>query len=356
MRSGNQENDLARPAVTVSDVAQARQRGLAFFKAEQGDKDHCPIQLFHPERPDRTVFSSSYAALALSVDPSAESLEIRRKLVRFIRSQKEWPGLWRYWGRGALVPCDLDDCSLGQIVLRLHGESCLPIDWLLALHQRPEGMFLAWMIPGNVRTLNPLYWLLCLRECTPRRLHFRFFGLWTTSGKSHCQQYHVISNTHIVHCLGDTPTAASAIDWIIDTVRRGLEFEREVYYRDPEFLYLGMGRAFRGGVTRFGEVAGLIERRLAENATPEGRIGGSAFTTAAACAALLHLGWRSPLVDSGIRWLVSTQAEDGGWPGSPLDHDGPPPSITGWGSRALTTAVVIEALALQESSIERLES
>jgi hypothetical protein len=352
MNLGKMNNRFALTDQDGSDLSQARLRGLAFFQAEQGDADHCPIQLFHPERPDRTVFASSYAALALSVDPSPQSVEIRRKLVRFIRSQKEWPGLWRYWGRGALVPCDLDDCSLGQIVLRLHGESCLPIDWLLALHQRPEGMFLAWMIPGNVSTWNPGYWLLCLREFTPRRLHFRHFGLWKTAGKSHAQQYHVISNTHIVHYLGDTPQSARAIEWIIDTVQRGREFDRELYYRDPEFLYLGMGRAFRAGLTRFGALAEVIEQRLAKRTTPEGRIGESAFTTAAACAALLHLGRRSPLVDAGVRWLVSTQAKDGGWPGSPLDYDGPPPSITGWGSRALTTAVVVEALALQESAGE----
>lgn len=69
--------------------AAARIRALAFFRTAQGDQDHCPIQLFHPERPDRTVFATSYAALALSADPSPESVAIRRRLVAFLRSQRE---------------------------------------------------------------------------------------------------------------------------------------------------------------------------------------------------------------------------------------------------------------------------
>ena len=330
-------------------LAEAKSRALAFFRAEQGDQDYCPIQLFHPDRPTRTVFSTSYAALALSADPSPESVAIRKRLVAFLQSQREWPGLWRYWGLQSLVPCDLDDCSLGQIVLRLHQVPCLRIDWLVALHRLPAGMFLAWMMPGNVWTLNPLYWLLCLRELTPKRLYFRFWGPWKQAGKSHLRQYHVISNAHIVHNLGETPVSAPAIDWIVDTVRQGVEFEREIYYRDPEFLYLAIGRAFTGGITRFGSLAGLIAERIERRATAAGQVGASAFTTAAACAALLHLGICGPLVERGIGWLLSQQAADGGWPGSPLDYDGPPPSITGWGSRALTTAVVVEALALYES-------
>ncbi len=330
-------------------LAEAKSRALAFFRAEQGDHDHCPIQLFHPDRPTRTVFSTSYAALALSADPSPESVAIRRRLVTFLQSQREWPGLWRNWGPKSLVPCDLDDCSLGQIVLRLHGVACRRIDWLVALHRLPEGMFLAWLMPGNVRTLHPLYWLLALRECTPRRLHFRFLGYWKQSGKSHQRQYHVISNAHIVHYLGETPVSARAIDWIIDTVVQGRELEREIYFRDPEFLYLAIGRAHHAGITRFGPLAGLIAERIKLRATTEGRLGESAFTTAAACAALLHLGVCGPLVERGIGWLLSQQAADGGWPGSPLEYDGPPPSIRGWGSRALTTAVVVEALALHES-------
>ncbi len=342
-------NGVSRKSPLDHELAAVRLKALAFISAELGNSDNLPIQLFNPDRPDRTVFASSYAALALAADPSAESLAIRRKLVAFIRSEREWPGLWRYWGKRSLIPCDLDDSSLGQIVLTAHGVRCWRTDWLLYLHRCREGMFHAWMMPGNVATLNPFYWLIALRDLTPARLHFRFFGLWKTAGKSHLYQYHVISNAHIVHYLGDTPRSAAAIDWIIDTMRSGREFEREIYYRDPEFLYLAIGRAFSGGIARFGPLVDVVERRVGERASATACVGESAFTTAAACAALLHLGRCGKVVKAAMNWLVSAQAEDGGWPAAPLDHDGPPPSRTYWGSRALTTAVVVEAIALYES-------
>ena len=216
-----------------NELTAARLKALAFIRAEQGDSDHLPIQLFNPNRPDRTTFSSSYAALALSADSGRESLAIRRKLVTFIRSRRDWPGLWRDFGQQSLIPADLDNSALGQIVLTMHGVSCWRTDWLFYLHRHREGMFYAWMMPGNVVTLNPLYWLLALRDLTPARLHFRYFGYWKTSGKSHPRQYHIISNTHIIHYLGDTPKSSAAIDWIVDTVHTGREFERERYYRDP---------------------------------------------------------------------------------------------------------------------------
>ena len=341
-------NAAASDSPRNNELTAARLKALAFIRAEQGDSDHLPIQLFNPNRPDRTTFSSSYAALALSADSGRESLAIRRKLVTFIRSRRDWPGLWRDFGQQSLIPADLDNSALGQIVLTMHGVSCWRTDWLFYLHRHREGMFYAWMMPGNVVTLNPLYWLLALRDLTPARLHFRYFGYWKTSGKSHPRQYHIISNTHIIHYLGDTPKSSAAIDWIVDTVNTGREFEREIYYRDPEFFYLAIGRAYKAGITRFGQLGDIIERRIAERSSAEGCIGQSAFSTAAACAALLHLGRCGNVVKIAISWLTSTQEEDGGWPAAGLYYDGPPPSNMYWGSRALTTAVVVEALALFE--------
>ncbi len=118
------------------EVRRARLRALAFIKKDQGAEDALPLQLMNPDRTDRTVFSSAYAALALSFDESPESLAIRHKLVRYIAQEREWPALWRYWGKKSLVPYDLDDSTLCPFVLEKHGINYSRTDWLLYLHRR----------------------------------------------------------------------------------------------------------------------------------------------------------------------------------------------------------------------------
>jgi hypothetical protein len=335
----------------AEDVASVRLRALAFIKKDQGEEDALPLQLMNPDRPDRTVFSSAYAALALSFDESPEAQAIRQKLVRYILQEREWPALWRYWGRKSLIPCDLDDLTLCPFVLEKHGINLPRTDWLLYLHRRREGQFYAWMMHGNVWSWNPMYWLLILRNFTPARLHFRYFGLWKTAGASNPFQYHVISNVHIVQYLGDTPRSAAAINWIMDTVREGREVEHEIYYRDPEFLYLGIGRAYVAGVKRFADIRDVLFARIRERIGADGQIGRNAFTTAAAVAALLHMEYMGPEVHNGISWLCQAQDAEGAWPAAGLDYAAAPPAETCWGSRALTTSVGVEALALYEGKL-----
>lgn len=330
----------------------ARSRALSFIKAEQGDHLALPIRLFNPDRPDRTVFSSAYAAMALSVDECAESLAIRRRLIQHLVAERERFGTWRYWGKRSPIPCDLDDCSLCSSVLRLHGVASPSIEWLLKLHRLPGGMFLAWFMPGNVFTLHPLYWLAALPNLTPRRLWFRFMGPWRQTAKSHRRQFHVISNAHILLYLGDTEATSAAVDWVIQSVIAGEEDLREIYYRDPEFLYLAIGRAFRCGLSRFQSLGPLIACQARQRTDAAGMIGSSAFTTAAAVASLLHLHSADPSIHKNVAWLLANQNPDGSWPASPLDYDGAPPSTTGWGSRSLTSSVAIEALALYEKYLE----
>lgn len=332
-------------------IQESRQAALAYITAQIGADTALPIRVINPDRPDRTIFSSAYAALSLSVDQSEASLMIRGRLIRHLLAEREWFGTWRYWGKRSPIPCDLDDCSLSSTVLRIHGVATPDIGWLLALHRLPGGMFHAWLMPGNISTLSFRYWLAAARNLTPKRVAFRFFGPWQSSGKSHRLQYHPISNAHIIGYLGESPVTAAAIDWIIEIISSGMEEQREIYYRDREFLYLALGRAYSNGVKRFACVSPVILERVKERVDHYGSIGQSAFVTAAAIAALLHLGVEDDCVGLGVAWLIDQQSADGSWPAQQLDYDGAPPSVTGWGSCCLTTSVVVEALAQYESRL-----
>lgn len=324
----------------------ARSRALSFIKAEQGDDVALPIRVFNPDRSDRKVFFSAYAAMALSVEESAESLAIRRRLIQHLVAEREWFGTWRSWGKRHPVPCDLDVCSLCSSVLRLHGVASPSIEWLLKLHRLPGGMFLAWFMPGNVFTLHPLYWLAVLPSLTPRRLWFRFMGHW--QGNCHRSHFNIVSNIHIQHYLGETRATSTAVDWMIRSVIAG---EEDLYFRSMEVLYLSIGRARRAGLDRFQSLAALIAHRVRQRTDAEGMVGGSALSTAAAVAALLYLGSTDPVIHQSVTWLLASQNADGSWPASPLYY-ALPTSTTGWGSRSLTSSVVIEALALYEKYLE----
>ena len=333
-------------------VPRALKRAREFLVAAQLPSGELPVEQTlrdaagQPvgEQSESSPFITSFAALGLCADSSRASRDIRDRAVAFVESQREWPDVWRFWGRGAPLPADLDTTSVCHTLLSRHGRPARPIAWLYRRNRDRTGRFRTWLTPGNIRTLHPLYWLLMLGELRPSRAIL----VWRRTA-AHRRDRDVVVNANVVTFLGDVPDTDGSIRWILDTVHSGEEETRDKWYRDREVLYLAVGRANARGVHRFAELAELIVERVSERMSASGHIAEDAIRTAMAASALLHLGRHDAVVERAVRWLVASQETDGGWPSAPL-HYGSPVGGSSWGSRAVTTSLVVEALALFEAA------
>jgi hypothetical protein len=332
-------------------VEVALERARGFLVASQRPSGELPVEYTTHEEPgrprevhrDSSPFITAFATVGLCADRSAGAREVCARAVTFIESQREWPGLWRFWGPGSRITADLDSTSVCRTLLEQHGRTQRSILWLYRRNVDRAGRFRTWLTPGNVRTLHPLYWLLMLRELRP----FRCYHLFRRTA-AHRRDRDVVVNANVVTLLGDVPATRGAIDWIVETVRDGEEERRDKWYLHREALYLVMGRAHARGVRRFGAVAALIVERIAERRSAQGDVAGDPLRSAMAVSALVLLGQREE-ASCTVAWLTEVQDDDGGWASAPL-HYGGPTGRSSWGSRAVTTALVVEALALFEAS------
>lgn len=330
-------------------VTEALERARRFLARAQLPSGELPVEATlysaagHPERTtlDSSPFATAFAALGLCVDDAPETRMVLARAATFVESQREWPGVWRFWGRGSPLPPDLDSTSVCRTLLAHHDRPQRSIDWLYRRNRDGTGRFRTWLTPGNIRTLHPVYWLLMIRELRPSRCYLVF-----RRTAAHRRDRDVVVNANIVTLLGDVPETHGAIAWILETIRAGAEEQRDKWYHAREALYLAIGRAYARGARRFGEVAETVAERVAERSTVQGEIPGDALRTAMGAAALLYFGRRDQAARA-IAWLAESQESDGGWPAAPLHHGGPSRQSS-WGSRAVTTALVIEALALYE--------
>src|SRR5205085_10219896 len=102
-------------------------------------------------------------------------------------------------------------------------------------------------------------------------------------------------------------------------------------------------RAYReGNVTCLESAAPKIREALLASQNKDGSWGND-LETAFGAVTLLNLGYRGDVLDRAIKIILKRQAQDGGWELAPAYRGAVAP--LNYGSRAVTTAVCIEALA-----------
>lgn len=300
--------------------------------------------------PDATVFMTMYLALALVDDPTPEIAECVRRAEAYTGREISGPGVWRFFARSAplcaVTACDCDTTSGVLLLRRRLGLPIPDVNWMLRTNRDRRGCFLTWFTPGNVRTLNPRYWWFVLRDLNLARA----FLVWRrTSARRNDRD--VVVNANVVHYLGDDPAVRPAIEWILETVRRGAEERRDRWYQSRAVLYHAMGRAYRGGIAKFAEVRETIVSRLTHDATANGAIGGGALNTALSAAALMYFGETGDVANRAVDYLVESQDDGGAWPSDPFFYGGWK-RLAWWGSRETTTAFAIEALNLYRMTLD----
>lgn len=298
-------------------VAAAVGRGVAFLASRQrpwgelAAYRHRDPELAGDGLFDSSPFVTTFALHALEFvhDPAAALVRARGRA--FLVSEREDPGLWRYWTRrqGAAIEPDLDDSCCAAFALRdVAGLDTAGIARVAIGNRHPSGLFKTWVRAPDVSN--------------------------DVDG---------VVNANVLLLLGERPETHAARDIVIDAINAGREAEATWYYVSPLALHYAVARARHHGVRSFDGCRDTVLRRVREQ--------GVSITPMAAALSLATLAGFGARWDSRCKaWLallLECQDATGGW-GREAFYTGPEPPephAIWWGSEELTTAFCIEALA-----------
>lgn len=258
---------------------------------------------------ESSPYGTTYVLYALSFAEDPRIPEIAARAKRFLSSEMEPPGVWRYYSslnRGTLPP-DLDDTACAAVALRRdHDEIRLGLHLRLILANRDAD--------GRFRT-------------------------FLTDGGNNVD---AVVNANVLFYLGDREETRAACRYLLGVVSGGHERDASRYGVDDLSFYYVLSRAYFAGANDLGACRGPVLERIAARRREDGSFGDE-LATALAIASLHNFAGGEPEeLAAAVRFLLSRQRRDGSWPRATfyVDFD------RGlYGSEELTTAFAVEAIA-----------
>lgn len=301
----------------------ALQNGLDFVAASQTATGGFITECWHVAAPEQktpvdAVFTASQVLYSLSFcRDSASARGTEERAAKYLATQREPPGVWHYYGTGTDIKItpDVDDTSVAWAALQRLGIPTPPaaLDAVRA-SRNEKGLFTTWIGP-------PANWVNIDSRDIDTVVNINallLFGLAHENIDAVCK-----------YVVGQIEN---------DNFRRGT-----VYYRSPLMFAHAFSRAYReGNVKCLEQGVGKIRDTILSLQKPDGSWGND-LETALGALTLLNLDDRSDALDRAVKTLLGRQSSDGGWELAPAYRGAVQP--LNYGARALTTAVVIEALA-----------
>jgi prenyltransferase/squalene oxidase-like repeat protein len=305
----------------------AIQNGLDFVAASQTSTGGFVTDCWHMDAPEQktpvdAVFTVSQVLYSLSFcRDSASAHGTEESAAKYLAAQRESPGIWHYYGTGTDIKIspDVDDTSVAWAALQ-RLEVPVPPAALDAIRvsRNENGLFTTWVGP-------PSGWVNVDSRDIDTVVNINallVFGLAHENVDAVCKY------------------VLAQID--NDNFRRGT-----IYYRSPLMFAHAFSRAYREGNVKCLEAGvGKVRDTVLSLQSPDGSWGND-LETAFGALALLNLDYRGEALTRAIKAILARQAADGGWDLAPAYRGAVQP--LNYGSRALTTAVAIEALAKYSS-------
>lgn len=304
-------------------AAFAIQNGLDFVAASQTGTGGFITDCWRSDgKEQRTqvdaIFTAAQVLYSFSFVPDSTSARgTQERAARYLMAQQKPPGVWQYYGQGTKIDLspDVDDTSVSWAALQRAGATIPPaaLDAIRA-SRNERGLFNTWI--GD-----PAKWFnIDSREIdTVVNLNaLLLFGLAQEKIDSVCK------------------FELQVVD--VDGFRRGT-----IYYSSPLMFAHAFSRAYReGNVSCLETAVPKIRDAVLALQNKDGSWGND-LETAFGAVTLLNLGYKGEALERAIKIILARQSDDGGWALAPAYRGAVAP--LNYGSRVVTTAVCIEALA-----------
>ena len=292
-------------------------------------------------RPVPMVFPTALAAQALS--SCTEARDVHAAACRFLVDEQGPRGLWRHPSRSAvnysLLPTDVDDTSCASAAIEGTGH-LIPNRNLLLDNRRSDGLFLTWVIP-RMRWFGRVG----VRSWGRSFSHLPKWAAFFREATAAVDDVDLVVNANCLFYLRDFDRREVVVDALLDVLRTGRETECDKWY-DNHFVVLYLiSRALRTAAV---DARPLMAKRINHRAphSPLER----------ALDISVRFDWNLEITEDRVATLLGKQGNDGSWPRSSFYNGGrdrlrdgtlaaPRPVQYYWGSEALTTCFVLEALA-----------
>ncbi len=304
-------------------------KGIAFIASAQlpdGGFESFSSPAKSPFKPDLTYRTTFGPATILSSLAGVENPEARKvcdALAAWLADQRSPHWSFNYWAKSAPecaslpYPDDLDDTFCSLIALRLHDpliidEECLGkvVKLLIAAEQQVGGPYRTWLVNEDA----PAEW----------------------------KDVDLAVNSNVACFLNLVAEPLPRLTALMDDAISARIFKSPYYPSVYPIIYF-IARAYTG------QNGGALARYLLDQ--KHGAWWGSPLKTALALLALSSLGQPKDR-SKAIAKLLEAQLPDGSWPAEPFCID---PSVNGRtyysGSAALTTALVVNAIASQKKNV-----
>lgn len=287
------------------DITQSIQKALEFLYHNQLDDGEfktyaCRDVNMYDCEFDSSPFVTTFALYALEGIEDDKVKIITQKAIKFLLSEQEQGGIWRYWTskNPKTLPPDLDDISTISFVLQRHHVSFDDNLALINRNRNGDNLFLTWL------------------------------------GTEFENDIDCVVNTNVLLYLGENDPAVCAY---INAMIREDKFSSR-YYLDKLSFFYTISRAFNQNIRCLGKNRKLIIDQVRRSQKQDGSFGND-LETALALNTLLNFDYNGDEIVSGIERLLQHQDRGGFWNREAF-FSGYAPY---YGSEELTTAIVIEA-------------
>jgi hypothetical protein len=299
-------------AIGKIDADNSVKRGIDFLFADQKSYGEFGVQECQDESLTQCTeasspFGTTFVLYSLSGVKNEKAEAMIAAGTRFLQSEKLPGGLWSYYTKrntAALTP-DLDDTAMASFVLKQNGYDVSENTKVFEQNRNEKNIFYTWVnIFGGSNDI----------DC---------------AANANMLMYLQKNDPAVCRYINEEVTKAGNCS---------------PYYPDKLAVYYVVSRAAKEGVSCLEENKNQIIKNILELQKQDGSFG-SDIQNAFAVNALLNFGYDREALGKGLRAIIGRQEKDGSWKAGAawFTVNGRDSSLF-YGSRALTTALSVEAL------------
>jgi hypothetical protein len=317
---------------------------LGFLRSEQtphGEFNTYMVLSQTPDDPgvlDPSPFTTSHVLYCLSFLKDGSAREMTNRALEFLTAEAESPGVWRFWTsrHPRFIPPDMDDTCCASYAFKIHSRAPDNTKLILA-HRDSKGLFRTWLIPPYRAVPRfPRFSLSSWRERSKREVFFR-------DTEADPDDVDCVVNANAILYLQERKETRAAIKYLCDVIANNREEACDKWYLSRFAVYYMISRAYHSGVLALGPTRDKIVRLTIDSLAERGSASKSLEIALAACT-LMNFGSAGEPLTRAIELLLQEQDSTGHWARCPFYYGGPK-KVFNWGSRELTTAICLEALA-----------